>query len=104
MIIIAAIVAFCISKSIQINRTKHAFNKDLLVTIINMLVFSKLLYCFFVVKYLGQKCTQVAGWLPIEKHLYLRDAILAFKCMTGCAPEYLTKQLVFRGQISGRLT
>ena len=32
------------------------------------------------------------GWLPVKKQVYLRDAIFAFKCMTGCAPTYLTSQ------------
>ena len=43
-------------------------------------------------------------WLPVKTHLYCRDAILAFKCMSGCAPKYLTSQFITRGQISGRVT
>lgn len=42
---ILATVSFCMSKLAKINRAKHAFNSDLLVTIINALVFSKLYYC-----------------------------------------------------------
>ena len=30
------------------------------------------------------------NWLPLEKLIYLRSATLAFKCMMGSAPNYLT--------------
>jgi hypothetical protein len=42
---ILATVSSCMSKLGQISRAKHAFSKDLLVKIINALVFSKLFYC-----------------------------------------------------------
>ena len=42
---ILATVSSCMSKLTQINQAKHPFNSDLLVTIINALVFSKLYYC-----------------------------------------------------------
>ena len=29
------------------------------------------------------------SWLPVSSQLYYRNALLAFKCMNGCAPEYL---------------
>ena len=32
------------------------------------------------------------------------DTVFAFKCMTGCVPDYLTSKLVTRGQVSGRMT
>ena len=38
-------VSSCISALGQINRVKHIFRKDILVTIINSLVISKLYYC-----------------------------------------------------------
>jgi len=38
-------VSSCMSALGQINRVKHAFSKDVLTTIINSLVFSKLYYC-----------------------------------------------------------
>jgi len=44
------------------------------------------------------------GWLPVKKQAYLRDAIFAFKCMTGCAPTYLTSQFATRRHISDRTT
>ena len=34
----------------------------------------------------------------------LRDAVFAFKCMTGCVPDYLTSKLVDWGQVSGCMT
>ena len=30
------------------------------------------------------------SWLPVKDQLYYRQAIMAFKYMTGHAPEYLT--------------
>ena len=38
-------ISSCMSALGQINRVKHVFRKDILVTIINSLVFSKLYYC-----------------------------------------------------------
>ena len=32
------------------------------------------------------------NWLPVEKLIYLRSATLAFKCITGSAPDYLTSK------------
>ena len=33
------------------------------------------------------------NWLTVEKLIYLRSATLAFKCMTGSAPDYLTYKM-----------
>ena len=43
-------------------------------------------------------------WLPIRKQLYLRKAILVFKCMNEMAPGYLADRFVKRFSISGRQT
>ena len=43
-------------------------------------------------------------WLTVTQQLFLRDAVFIFKCMTGCAPDYLRSKLVTRGQASGRVT
>ena len=43
-------------------------------------------------------------WIPVKSHLYLRDAILAFKSMTGQVPNYLRSNFISRGNISGRAT
>ena len=39
-----------------------------------------------------------------ESHLYFRGAVMAFKCMTGVSPEYLSNKFIPRGSISGRVT
>ena len=47
-------------------------------------------------------------WTPVKSHLYLRDAILAFKSMTGQVPNYLSSNFISRCiwniNISGRTT
>ena len=43
-------------------------------------------------------------WLPIRQQLYFRFAVLAFKCMTRRAPEYLTSKLVRSSAVSTRNT
>ena len=115
----------------QISRVKHIFRKDILVTIINSLVFSKLYYCSSVWSNTSASNIRklqgvqnfaahiVSGtrkfdhvspalkdlrWIPVKSHLYLRDAILAFKSMTGQVPNYLSSNFISRGNISGRTT
>lgn len=43
-------------------------------------------------------------WLPVYRQLYYRSANLAFKCMTGCAPEYLSSQFIKCAEISNITT
>ena len=43
-------------------------------------------------------------WIPVKSHLFLRDAILAFKSMTGQVPNYLSSNFISRGNISGQTT
>ena len=89
----------------QINRVKHAFSKELLIIIINSLVFSKLYYCSSVwsttskrnvkklqlVQNFAARIISGVGkydhvtpilkelrWIPVEKQLYYRHAVLAF--------------------------
>ena len=115
----------------QISRIKHVFKEDLRITIINALVLSKLYYCSSVwssttdtnIKKLQSVQNFAASivsntkkydhvtpvlknlkWLPVKTNLYYRDAIMAFKCMTGMAPEYLCNKFIFRGNVSGRVT
>ena len=124
-------VSSCTSSLAQISRVKHVFKRDTLVTIINTLVFSKLFYCSSVWSNSSGKnicklqlvqnfaARIITGtrkfdhitpalkdlrWLPIKQHLYLRDAVLAFKCMTGCAPRYLSDQFTTRNKITKRAT
>ena len=102
-----------------------------LITIISTLVFSKLFYCSSVwssaaaTNLLKLQAVQnfaariICGsrkfdhvtpllkelhWLPIKSQLYLPDAVLAFKCMTGSAPTYLSSKFLTRGEVSGRAT
>ena len=44
------------------------------------------------------------NWLPVKNQLYFRDAVLAFKCMSGLAPGYLSDQLITRSSIRDRKT
>ena len=42
------------------------------------------------------------NWLPVRDQLYFRDAILAFKYMSGLAPVYLSDKLITRSTVSKR--
>jgi len=105
--------------------------KNILITIINSLVISKLYYCSsvwsntsasnirklqgvqnFAARIVSgtRKLNHVTSalknlrWIPVKSLLYLRDAILAFKSMTGRVLNYLSSNLISRGNISGRAT
>ena len=123
-------VSSCMSAPRQISRVKHIFRKDILVTIINSLVFSNLYYCSSVWSNTSANIRKLQGvqnfdarivsgtrkfdhvspalkdlrCIPVKSHLYLRDAILAFKSMTGQVPNYLSSNFISRGNISGRTT
>ena len=43
-------------------------------------------------------------WLPIRQQLYYRNAVMAFNCVTGCAPVSLTDQFIKRSDVSTRTT
>ena len=43
-------------------------------------------------------------WLPVRQQLFYRDAIMAFKCMTGRAPEYLSEKFIKRCEVTSRKT
>ena len=121
----------CFSSLAQINRVKHVFDRSTFITIINTLVFSKLIYCSsdwsnaadtnLLKLQAVQNFTSwiICGtrkldhvtplikelrWLPVKSQLYLRDALLAFKCMTGFAPTYLSSKFQTHGEVSGRAT
>ena len=113
----------CMSRLGQINRVKHVFDKRTLLMIINSLVFSRLFYCSNVWSNTSKcnvnklqavqnfACRIVSGarkfdhvtpirkelnWLSVPSQLYYRNATMAFKCMTGQAPEYLTSKFIKR--------
>ena len=114
-----------------VNRVKHVFDKGTLLMIINSLVFSKLLYCFNVCANTSKcninklqavqnfACRVVSGarkynhvtrirkelnWLPVASQLYYRSATMAFKCMAGNAPEYLSSKFLKQAEVSGPST
>ena len=124
-------VSECIARLAQINRVKHCLDKNTLLTVIHALVFSKMYYCSNVWANTTNKnvrklqavqnfaCRIVSGakkydhetplltslsWLPVKDQLYYRQDIMAFKCMSGHAPEYLTSQFITREQVSERTT
>ena len=104
----------------------HAFDRRTLITVINTLVFNKLFYCSNVWtnfskfnidrvqsvqnfacrivsaarKYDATPVLKHLKWLPVSSQLYYRSAILALKCMTGHAPEYLSTKFTKRANIS----
>ena len=39
-------------------------------------------------------------WIPVKLQAYYREAIMAFKRITGTAPTYLSSQFVSRGSVS----
>ena len=119
---------------LQINRVKHAFDSTTLTIIINALVFSKLYYCCNVwnntSEYNLSRIQAVQNFaarivsnsrkydhispilkdlkgLPVRQQLYNRHAIrliMAFKCMSGCAPACLFSKYTQRAMITKRTT
>ena len=108
-------------KAYDMNVLLTIFKTELskLITIVNSLVFSKLLYCSSVWTNTTKKNIEllqtvqnfapriVSGtrkfdhvtpilkqlqWLPIVKQLEVRDATMVFKCLNGLAPPYLCQK------------
>ena len=121
----------CMSRLDQINRVKHVLDKDTLTIVVNCLVFSKLFYCSNVwsnttesnldkvQKVQNFACRIISGvkkfdhitpvlramqWLPIRQLLYYRNAVMAFNCVTGCAPDSLKDQFIKCSDVSTRTT
>ena len=124
---VAFTASSCMARLGQINRVKHAFDRSTISIIINALVFSKLFYCCNVwsntTEYNLNRIQAVQNfaariisntrkydhispilkelkWLPVSQHLYYRHAIMAFKCMTGCAPDSLFSKYIQRANIT----
>ena len=106
--------------------TEYLFDRRTLITIINSLVFSKLLYCSSVWANTANKNIEllqtvqnfaariVSGtrkfdhvtpilkqlqWLPIVKQLEVRDATMVFKCLNGLAPPYRCQKFKTRSEV-----
>ena len=115
----------------KISLVKHVFDRNQLVTVINALVFSKLLYCSSVRSNTSNKnicrlqavqnfaaciitgtrkfnhitpALRYLHWLPVKQKLFFRDAVMAFKCMTGQAPHYLSDQFTTRIAVTWSVT
>ena len=113
---ISHLAASCTSKLIQINRVKKSFDTGTLSLLISALVISKLLYCSTVWSNTSAKnvkklqlvqnfacriitntykfdhispALQYLNWLPINKQLKFREAVLMYKIMNKQAPSYL---------------
>ena len=124
-------VSTCMSRLGQINRVKHVLDKDTLTIVVNCVVLSTLLLLLYVWinttesnLYKVQKvqnfaCRIISGvkkfdyitpvlkvmqWLPIRQQLYYRNAVIAFNCVTGCAPDSLADQFIKRSDVSTRTT
>ena len=109
--------------------SKHVFDKRTLKLVINALVFSRLFYCSsvwsntakknvdklqlvqnFAARIVANKrkyehvtpILRSLNWLPVRDQLYFRDAVLAFKCMSGLAPVFLSDKLITRSTVSKR--
>ena len=116
----------CIGSLCQINRVKYLFDRRTLITIINSLVFSKLLYCSSVwantilknielLQTVQSFAAQIVSetrkfdhvtpilkqlqWLPIIKQLAVRDATMVFKCLNELVPPYLCQKFKTRSEV-----
>lgn len=128
---ICTLVSDLMSKLCMINRIRHLLDQSTLLMVINCLVFSKLFYCSsvwsgtskhnvgklqlvqnFAARILSGKLKyehitptlKELNFLPIAKLLYLRDAVLTFKCMNGLAPDYLSSIFKLRSEVHSRNT
>ena len=124
---ISKTVSSCVSHLCQINRANNVFDQRTPKLVINALVFSRLCYCSSVWSNTAKKnvnklqlvqnfaahivankgkydhvtpILKSLNWLPVKDHLYFRDAVLAFKCMSELAPAYLSDKLTRRSTVS----
>lgn len=112
---VGQLVSSCMAKLCQINRVKNNFDKSTLPLIISALVMSKLLYCSMVwsnTTAMNVKKIQAVqnfacriitrtrkfdhitpalreqNWLPMKQQLFIRDAVMMFRCINNLAPPY----------------
>ena len=104
----------------QISRVKHVFDRHQLVTVINALVRKPRAKISLKLQSEQNFAARInigtrkfdhitpalrdLRWLPIKQNLLFRDAVMAFKCMTGKAPRYLSDQFTTRIAVTGRET
>jgi hypothetical protein len=113
-------VSSCHFKLPQIRRVKHLLDKATLELVIQSLVLSKLLYCSTVWSSTSRQNIQklqhiqnfaariITGeskfchitpilhnlsWIPIPEIIYLREAVMTYKCINNLVPEYLSSNL-----------
>ena len=123
---ISNIVSSGMSSLCQINRIKHLFNPELLETMINSLVFSRLFYCSSVWANTTDKNIMklqlvqnfaariILGinkydhitpglnqlqWLQVRDTFTFRDTLMTFKCINGLTPDYLANKFSKRSTI-----
>ena len=123
---VTQVASECIGSLCQINRVKYLFDRRTLITIIDSLIFGKLLYCSSVWANTTKKNIEllqsvqtfaariVSGtrkfdhvtpilnqlqWLPVIKQLAVRDATMVFKCLNGIVPPYLCEKLKTRSEV-----
>ena len=109
----------------------RVLDKNTLTIIVKCAVFSKHFYCFNVWSNTtesnlekGKKVQNFAcriiswvkkfehitpvlramQWLLKRQQIYHRNAVMAFNCLTGCAPDSLTDQFIKRSEVSTRTT
>ena len=120
------LVSKCTGSLCQLNRVKHLFDRSTLITIINALVFSKLLYCSSVWAGATKKNIErlqkvqnfaariVTGtrkfehitpylkdlrWLPVAMQLEVRDTIMTYKSLNGLTLRnfFTTRSEIYEG-------
>ena len=123
---VTQVTSKCIGGRCQINCVQYLFDRRTLITIIDSLIFVKLLFCSSIWAITTKKNIEllqsvqtfavriVSGtrkfdhvtpilkqlqWLPIIKQLAVRDATMVFKCLNGIAPPYLCEKLKTRTEV-----
>ena len=123
---VTQVTSKCIGGRCQINCVQYLFDRRTLITIIDSLIFVKLLFCSslwaittkkniellqsvqtFAVRIVSgtRKFDHVTPilkqlqWLPIIKQLAVRDATMVFKCLNGLAPPYLCQKFKTRSEV-----
>ena len=128
---ISQLVSSCLAKLVQISRVKHSFDKESLSLMLKSLVFSKMFYCLsvwantsscnikklqLIQNFASRIITEAAkfdhvtpllrqlNWLSVKQQLYLRDAVMTYKCVNNLTPMYLSSNVNQRTTIHSRYT